>query len=629
MTFLCQNNFSFNSFHDLNRFKTVCHKNIISYSYQIYESENQNLLIHCFGVVRLGISAIQTGVTMTNFRNIMLASVSAAILGGCGASDIVSPGTGGNVTINNPPAPAPTPAPTPTPTPTVTAATGCPTIADPQSLKDDGILTGPTGSYRICTLPARIQRNINLPKIAGLVYQLAGRVDVGCDRGPDESFATLASKPCSVNTGTTAAPVLATQAPVASVTLTIAPGVIIYGGTGVSWLAVNRGNRINAIGTAAQPIIFTSRDNILGLNTDSSSGQWGGVVLMGRAPITDCAATNAVTGSVNCERQTEGAIEPALYGGATPGDNSGELRYIQIRYSGYVLSSNTELQALTTEGVGSATQLNYIQSFNSSDDAAEFFGGRVQMKYFISVGAEDDNLDTDVGIKGNFQYVIAVQRSGSQATGADSIIEADSDNIVDGDLPRQNVIVSNMTAIDRTGGNGNGASILLRGGTDYTIVNSLLTTSPAKPCLRISRAQTASTTANAAIDEAGSPIFRSVLFQCDATKYVGSSNVTAAQVAAIFGTGSNGNSDAYTPSLANTFINGATETAVTAFDQTTLNGFTFNGTTVTPAGFFTRTDYIGAVSSASDTWYQTWTCNSSTASFGTGNTGLCTSLPIN
>jgi hypothetical protein len=328
---------------------------------------------------------------------------------------------------------------------------------------------------------------------------------------------------------------------------------------------------------------------------------------------------------VNCERQTEGAVDPALYGGATADDNSGEMRYVQIRYSGYVLSANTELQALTTEGTGSGTRLSYIQSFNSSDDGAEFFGGRVSMKYFISVGAEDDNLDTDTGIKANFQYVIVAQRAGS---GADTIIEADSDNSVDGDNPRQNTIVSNMTALQRVAPAAGQAAILLRGGTDYTVVNSLVTSNPAVPCLRISRTQTASATQSTTIDEVGAPVFRSVLLQCDAVKYIGSNSVTAAQVQTIFGAGSNGNSDTYLPTLTGTFVNGTTETAVTPFDQSTLNGFTFNGIVVTPTAFFDRTTYIGAVRDATDTWFRTWTCNSSTADFGTGNTGLCTSLPI-
>ncbi|MCB2049130.1 MAG: hypothetical protein KDE32_13040 [Novosphingobium sp.] len=522
---------------------------------------------------------------MKKFSGLLLVGCSALALAGCGPSDIASPGTGGDVIINNP-TPTPTPTPTSTGTPTVTPASGCPTINDPQGLTDAGTITGPEGTWRVCSLPTRINKSITLQKVDGLLYQLPGRVDVGTDGG------AVASSSDS------------------NVTLTIQPGVIIFGGTGVSWLHVNRGNKISAVGTQTAPIIFTSRDNVLGLNNDNSSGQWGGVVLSGRAPITDCTiAPSATPGTAACERQTEGAVDPAIYGGATPDDNSGRMSYVQIRYSGYVLSGNSELQSLTTQGIGSATQLDHIMSYNSSDDGAEFFGGRVNMKYFISVGAEDDNLDTDTGTKANFQYVIAVQRDGV----GDSIIEADSDNAVDGNTPRQNTKVANFTFVHRNASAGNGAAILLRGGTDYSLYNGVLV-SPTS-CLRISRPQTISATADAAIDEAGAPVFRSMVMQCGSPKYVGSSGVTEAEVQAAFGSGSNNNNDSFTATLASLFINGANENGVTATNPTAASSF------------FDATNYIGAVRNAADDWYAGWTCNSGAVNFGTGNTGSCNRLP--
>jgi hypothetical protein len=453
-------------------------------------------------------------------------------------------------------------------------------------LTDSGTITGPTGTYRVCTLPARVNVSSTLPKVTGLLYRLGGRVDVGTDQGPTEE----AADPTDV-------------------VLTIAPGVIVFGGTGVSWLHVNRGNRINATGTAALPITFTSRDNVLGLSTDSSIGQWGGVVLSGRAPVTDCAAPAATPGTIACERQVEGAVDPALYGGATGNDNSGRMSYVQIRYSGFVLSGNSELQSLTTGGTGSATVLDHIQSFNSSDDAAEFFGGNVNMNYFVSIGADDDNLDTDVGVKANFQYVLAVQRSGA----GDSMIEADTDNAADGNTPRQNTRVANFTFIQRNN-TGNLSAILLRGGTDYSLLNGVIV-SPNTSCLRISRPQTISATVDASIDEAGAPVVRSVVAQCGTPAFRGDNGVTEAQVSAVFGSGTNNNNSAFTPTLASLFINGANETAVTAFNASTVNAF------------FQATTYVGAVRDASDTWYAGWTCNSATATLGTSVAGLCTSLP--
>jgi len=298
----------------------------------------------------------------SSFERLVPLLSACAALAACGADQVASPGAGGNITINNPPAVPPPPPPPPSGPALVTPATGCPTINDPAGLADRGTITGPTGTYRVCELPARVTRSSTLSRIPGLLYSLGGRVDVGLDRG--------------------AAPTA--DAPVV---LTIQPGVVVFASTGVSWLAVNRGNRISAVGTATDPIVFTSRDNVLGLANDDSQGQWGGVVLLGRAPITDCTVAPAATpGTVACERQTEGAVDPAYYGGATPADNSGTMRYVQIRYSGYVLSGDSELQSLTLGGVGSGTTISHIHSHNSSDDAFENFGGRAVVRMDVADG---------------------------------------------------------------------------------------------------------------------------------------------------------------------------------------------------------------------------------------------------
>jgi hypothetical protein len=184
----------------------------------------------------------------------------------------------------------------------------------------------------------------------------------------------------------------------------------------------------------------------------------------------------------------------------------------------------------------------------------------------------------------------------------------------DGNIPRQNTRVSNFTFIQRSSTIGNLSAILLRGGTDYSLANGVIV-SPNTSCLRISRPQTISATVDASIDEVGAPLVRSVVAQCGTPKFRGDNNVTEAQVAAVFGTGANNNNDAFTPSLTSLFINGANETAVTAFNASTLSSF------------FDVTTYVGAVRDANDTWYAGWTCNSATANLGTSVTGLCTSLP--
>jgi hypothetical protein len=519
-------------------------------------------------------------------------------LSACGPDDIASPGTGGNVdidvdnSVNNPP-------PTPTPSPTsglVTPAGACPTITDPQGLTDRGTISGPTGTYRICELPGLIRVSSTLPKIAGVLYALNGRVNVGCDGG---FSAPTAGAPHNSTTIGCSTPLTADT----NVTLTIDPGVILYGATGQSWLAVNRGNKINAAGTVTQPVVFTSEDNVAGFNNNNSIGQWGGVVLLGRGRVTDCAVGSVASGT--CERDTEGSADLARFGGADDTYNAGTMRYVQIRYSGFVLGANSELQSLTLEGVGSGTTLEYFQSHNSSDDGAEFFGGVVNMKGYVATGADDDSLDVDTGSRTDIQYALLIQRPGQ----GDALMEIDS-NGNEGDTPRTRLRVVNFAAIQpQTSANNEGAdqaAMLFRGNSNIVLANGVIYT-PNNECIRLNGSGATPVTLTA----------RSVVMTCGSTKFIGSGTFTAGQVAAAFGSGANNNDDGFTSTLTGLFVNGANEDAVTPFDASTFTAFF----TMTPAPY-----HIGAAWSGNDTWYQGWTCNSATANFGASSSS-CTSLP--
>ncbi|MBX7459243.1 hypothetical protein K3152_13395 [Qipengyuania sp. 1NDH17] len=520
---------------------------------------------------------------MTNLSRLLVLGTSALALSACGADEIVSPGTGGNVTINvGGNGGTPTPMPTPTAM-LVTPAAGCPTISDPVGLTDSGTISGPTGEYRVCTMPARFTASSTLPYIEGLLYRMNGRVDVGTDGGP--------------------APDTSDGLDDTDVQLTIEPGVIVYA-SGSSFLNVNRGNTIQANGTADRPIIFTSRDNVQGLNTDSSSGQWGGVVLSGRAPVTDCIASGATPGSVNCERQVEGAAQPAIFGGATRDDSSGSMSYVQIRYSGFVLSGDSELQSLTTGGTGTGTELSHIMSFNSSDDGVEFFGGSVNLTNLIVVGAEDDSIDTDTGVKANLQYVIAIQRPGA----GDTIIEADSDNAFNDSAPRQNTRISNATFVHQRADD---QVVRIRGFADYSIANSVLVSNQGTACIRVDGQEELFRTTGP--DESGPVAFDSFVLDCD-TPFRDGSGATAADVETVFDSGSNNNS-AFTNTLQNLFLNGTNEDAVVVFDVASWDSF------------FETPARIGAVFTENADWVNGWTCTSSTVTFDS-STSPCTSLPV-
>lgn len=515
----------------------------------------------------------------------LVIGTSALALASCGADEIASPGTGGNITINNnnPPPPAPTPTPTPTSS-LVTPATGCPTIADPKGLNDEGVITGPTGTYRVCALPLTIDVSSTLPYIPGLLYRLAGQTLIGTDGGP-----TASSNDTNVS-------------------LTIAPGVIVYA-SGSSYLAATRGNRLVADGTRDRPIIFTSRDNVLGLNGENSSSQWGGVVMLGRAQVTDCDAPNATPGTTGCEFALEGSTSPAFGGGVTNTDNSGSLSFVQIRFSGFILGADNELQGLTTVGTGSGTQFNHVQSVNSSDDGVEFFGGTVNMKNLIVYGSEDDSLDVDIGVKGQFQYVILSQRPVG-----DTLIEADSSNGQEDSLPRSDVVIANATMIHRVPGT---SAMRIRGGLDFRLVNSVVIDQSAggSPCLRIDDEETIRA-ANAGLQDDGPPAFDSVAFQCPTVTRAGSLGGPNAEQALALITSGSGNNVSYTATLTGGYLNGTNENNFSPiFDATSLSSF------------FDTTSFIGAVSASND-WTQGWTCNMALLDFGPNTTGSCLTLPV-
>jgi len=207
--------------------------------------------------------------------------------------------------------------------------------------------------------------------------------------------------------------ILATRVTVVSgATLTIEPGTVIKGEAGseanATALLVARGGKINADGTAEAPIIFTSvADEIVSGQIESPnlpvdiSGLWGGVIILGNAPIS--ADADAV--------QIEG-IPPSdqngLYGGTDPADNSGVLRYVSIRHGGTDIGEGNEINGLTLGGVGTGTVIDHVEVVSNVDDGIEFFGGSVDATNLLVWGQGDDAYDCDQAYTGtidNFIYI--------------------------------------------------------------------------------------------------------------------------------------------------------------------------------------------------------------------------------
>ncbi len=240
-------------------------------------------------------------------------------------------------------------------------------------------------------------------------------------------------------------------------TVTIAPGTVIKGDKlSKGTLIFEPGSKINAQGTADNPIIFTS-------NLDPgfrNLGDWGGLVLTGKGDH------NGATGV------TDPTKLPVVEGGPTtnvsevdgkrvPADNSGVLSYVRIEYAGVALSPNNEINGLSLYAVGSGTKIDHVQVSFANDDSIEWFGGAVNMKYLIAYRGIDDDFDTDNGFSGSVQFGLGVRdltiadQSGSKG------FESDNDGGSTNNQPQTSCVFSNMTLTGPTAVSNNAARTAL------------------------------------------------------------------------------------------------------------------------------------------------------------------------
>ena len=495
---------------------------------------------------------------MTGFRltTLLALSASALTLAACGSAEVASPGEGdfGGGTGGGGGGTTPLPPGTP--------AADCPT-----GFANVGVVAG--GTLRACQLPQQITGALTVPLRAGTIYAISGRTSVGTDQGVDP-----------------AAPIAGSAQGI----LTIEAGVRIFASGGSDYLLVNRGSQLFAEGTPTSPIVFTSRQNVEGATTVDSQGQWGGIVLAGRAPQANCQLTAPVT----CTGTVEGTS--AFYGGNTAADNSGRLRYIQIKYSGFEISTGNELQGLTMAGVGSGTTVEFIQVHNSSDDGIEIFGGNVNLRRIVITGADDDGLDTDTGWRGGAQFGIVTQRTvpGSTSRSAGFEFSSAPNSVALASRYVSQPKIANWTLVGRNAPSNAHTVAHFDTGTDATIINSVFTsvTGSLAGCMAINDIDT----------NTSGVVFNSVFMSCPISYRPGNEVFSAAAFTAGTNNTAAGTSTLAAPagaSLTNqvlTFINGANENAVTPVAAASVYPF------------FQNTTYIGAVQNAADTWWQGWTC---------------------
>lgn len=266
--------------------------------------------------------------------------------------------------------------------------------------------------------------------------------------------------------------------------LTILPGTKIVGDTTVagSSLYVLRGGKLMAEGTAEKPIVFTSQRAV----GTRKPGDWGGIVIVGRARINRSIPTQLTEGPESAAQN--------YAGGTNDDDSSGSLKYVRVEFAGYDVSGGKgqELNSLSLYAVGRGTKLQYVQVHAGLDDGFEWFGGTVDGQYLVSSETGDDHFDWTEGYRGRNQFVLAYQSGRlTPAAGAGSLgsdprgFEGDGCEVGPGcdadyraNQPLSQPVFANFTLVGArtagypSGGNANG--LLIRRGSAGSFYNGIV-----------------------------------------------------------------------------------------------------------------------------------------------------------
>lgn len=361
--------------------------------------------------------------------------------------------------------------------------------------------------------------------------------------------------------------------------LEIEPGVTVYGdNTTLSFLVIRRGSKLHAEGTASAPIVFTSAVEA----GSRKPGDWGGIILNGRAPINNCF--NGAE-SLPCEAEGEGGT--GLYGGGDATDSSGVIKYVRVEFGGRKITDENELNGVAFQGVGSGTVVDFLQAHRGADDGVEFFGGAVDAKHLVVTAPDDDGIDWTDGWVGRLQFAVVQQADGL----GDNAIEADNSNDANDATPRSSPVLSNLTLVGVPTSDKSDLGALLREGTAGELWSTLIVGFN-QACVGLSQTATFEQAASGAL------VMATSIVDCETSFTTDAEGKTADDVAAWFSGAGLGNQET-AASLTKPYDLAAPDFRPSA-GAAALSG----GETPTDS-FFEPVSYVGAFDGSTD-WTAGW-----------------------
>jgi hypothetical protein len=166
-------------------------------------------------------------------------------------------------------------------------------------------------------------------------------------------------------------------------------------------------------------------------------GQWGGLVLAGYAETvvgyannTSALTINSVAPTINTGngsavgavgiQMIEGMASFPTYafgGGDNDNDDSGIVRFIDLRYGGFIIAAGKELNSYSLYGIGRNTVTEFLSDWNNADDSFEVWGGALNLRHCLAAFPGDDGLDTDQGWVGTVQFFVQLQQDAIDSSG--------------------------------------------------------------------------------------------------------------------------------------------------------------------------------------------------------------------
>lgn len=221
--------------------------------------------------------------------------------------------------------------------------------------------------------------------------------------------------------------------------LTIDPGTVIIGDAeSRATLIITKGAQIIAEGLETDPIVFTSN------KSTKKAGDWGGIVILGDAPINRFGAYTAYSYD---------DLDPSLttYGGDNISGSSGVLKFVRVEYAGKKARGADNFNAILLGGIGNKTILENIMVSYAAGNAFEVYGGEPLMNKMVSYKCNGIDFKFSIGAQVKIDNSLVVRSSyisdssGSRCLDVSSYVKKEN---MDFTKKQTSVIATNITMLN-------------------------------------------------------------------------------------------------------------------------------------------------------------------------------------